>query len=64
MEISGRISNVAMCKKKEILDILQGVSVKDALDSLNTALSRVNLFVSEQNKKTLFDKQIIKNYFR
>ena len=35
VELSGRISDIAMGKKAEILKILQGVSVEDALDSLN-----------------------------
>ena len=62
VELSGRISDIAMGKKAEILKILQGVSVEDALDSLNTALSIINLFTSEMNKKTLFDKQVIDDF--
>lgn len=54
MEISGRISETAMSKKEEMLKILEGVSVEDALDSLDSTLSIITLFISEMNKKTLF----------
>ena len=63
MELSGTISNIAMSKKREMLEILQGVRIEDAIDSLNSALSTINLFLSEQNRNTLFDKKVIEKFF-
>ena len=63
MDIVDRLSPIAVEKEKEILNVLQGVPIKDAQLSLKAAMYSVNTCLEEQTKKTVFyDNQIVKDW--
>lgn len=63
MDIVDKLSNTAVEKKEEILNILQGVLIKDAELALSTALYAVKTCLDEQKKATVFyDNQIFNDW--
>ena len=63
MDIVDKLSNIAVEKKEEILNILQGVLIKDAELALRAALYAVNTCLDEQKKATIFyDNRIVNDW--
>ena len=64
MDLVNKLSDTALKKRQEILNILQGMPIKDAEAAINSALYYVETCLDEQKKTTVFyDNQIVNNWF-
>jgi hypothetical protein len=64
MDLVNRLSPIAVEKKIDILNILHGVSIKDAELALEAALYSVATCLDEQKKTTIcYDNKIVNDYF-